>query len=88
MTMHQFRPATHANRFKRPMPRDGRAQIATAQTAEQSYERYMTLAKAEALAGDRIEAERFYQYAEHHLRSMGENSTPIRPPPIVRTSSE
>jgi hypothetical protein len=71
MTMHQSRPPTHANRFKRPMPRDGRVQIATAQTAEQSYERYLTLAKATALAGDRIEAERYYQYAEHYLRSIG-----------------
>jgi hypothetical protein len=74
MNTRQSRPATFANRFKRPMPRDGRAQIATAQTARQSYEHYLTLAKAKALAGDHIEAERYYQYAEHHLRSIGSSA--------------
>lgn len=37
-------------------------------SAQANYERYLALAKAKALAGDRIEAERYYQYAEHYLR--------------------
>lgn len=36
--------------------------------AQASYERYLAMAKAKALAGDRIEAERYYQYAEHYHR--------------------
>ncbi len=39
-----------------------------ASSAQANYERYLALAKAKALAGDRIEAERYYQYAEHYLR--------------------
>ena len=34
----------------------------------------MTLARAEALRGDRHEAETYYQQAEHYLRSMGETA--------------
>jgi hypothetical protein len=38
--------------------------------AERSYERYMALARAAALADDRVEAENFYQHAEHYFRLM------------------
>ena len=38
----------------------------------QGYERCVALAHAKALAGDRIEAERHYQQAEHYLRSLQE----------------
>ena len=34
----------------------------------------MTLAHAEALRGDRHDAETHYQYAEYYLRSMSENA--------------
>jgi hypothetical protein len=40
----------------------------------QSYERSLALAQAKALAGDRIEAERHYQQAEHYLRSLQERA--------------
>jgi Domain of unknown function (DUF4167) len=33
-----------------------------------SYERYITLAEAQMRAGDRIEAENYYQHAEHYFR--------------------
>jgi len=38
--------------------------------AKRSHERYMALARAATLAGDRIEAENFYQHAEHYFRLM------------------
>jgi Domain of unknown function (DUF4167) len=33
----------------------------------------LTLARAEALAGDRIKAENYFQHAEHYFRSLGDN---------------
>jgi hypothetical protein len=33
----------------------------------------LALARAEALAGDRIAAENYFQHAEHYFRSLGEN---------------
>jgi Domain of unknown function (DUF4167) len=51
--------------FHRPQPRN-------AQSARRNYERYLTLARAEALAGDRIVAENYFQHAEHYFRSMSE----------------
>jgi hypothetical protein len=52
--------------FRRPETRN-------AQNAQKNYERYLALARAEALAGDRIMAENYSQHAEHYFRSMGEN---------------
>ncbi|MGB6394268.1 MAG: DUF4167 domain-containing protein [Bradyrhizobium sp.] len=50
-----------------------RPQARNAQNAQRNYERYLALARAEALAGDRIVAENYFQHAEHYFRSMGEN---------------
>jgi Domain of unknown function (DUF4167) len=49
-------------------PRHGAA------NAKQSYERYMALARAAALAGDEIEMENCYQHAEHYFRVMREQA--------------
>ena len=38
--------------------------------AQRSYERYLALARAEALSGNVIGAENYYQHAEHYFRSM------------------
>jgi hypothetical protein len=38
--------------------------------ARRSYERYLALAQAQALAGDVVAAENYYQHAEHYFRSM------------------
>jgi hypothetical protein len=54
------------SRFPRPQARN-------AQNAQRNYERYLALARAEALAGDRIVAENYFQHAEHYFRSMSEN---------------
>jgi uncharacterized protein DUF4167 len=50
-----------------------RPQARNAQNAQRNYDRYLALARAEALAGDRIAAENYFQHAEHYFRSMGEN---------------
>jgi hypothetical protein len=44
------------------------------QNSQRNYERYLALARAEALSGDRIAAENYFQHAEHYLRSMQENA--------------
>lgn len=67
MTTHQPRPTASDNTFSRSRARDA-VQTRPRSTAQASYERYLALAKAKALAGDRIEAERYYQYAEHYHR--------------------
>jgi len=46
-------------------PGDGRY---AAQDARNNYERYTAMAKDTARRGDVIEAENFYQHAEHHFR--------------------
>jgi hypothetical protein len=47
-----------------------RPQARNAQNFQRNYERYLALARAEALAGDRIVAENYFQHAEHYFRSM------------------
>jgi hypothetical protein len=64
--------------------RDNRAsgqrtgQITGAHNAKKSYERYIELAQAAALAGNRVEAENYFQHAEHYFRCSAANgrSTP------------
>jgi hypothetical protein len=63
----QPRPASFAPRSKRPEPRGF-------QNAQRNYERYMALARAEALAGDTVGAETYYQHAEHYFRSMSSDA--------------
>jgi hypothetical protein len=41
---------------------------------KKSYERYMALARAEALNGNTVAAENYYQHAEHYHRSMSSES--------------
>jgi hypothetical protein len=41
-----------------------------AQNAKRKYERYLALARAEALVGNTVGAENFNQYAEHYYRVM------------------
>ena len=44
------------------------------QNAQRNYERYLALARAEALAGNTVGAENYYQYAEHYFRSVRSDS--------------
>jgi hypothetical protein len=50
-----------------------RSEAKNAPSAQRNYERYLALARAETLTGDRIVAENYFQHAEHYFRSMGEN---------------
>jgi hypothetical protein len=42
-----------------------------------NYENYIALARAAALNGNAIEAENYYQHAEHYYRSMCANSEEV-----------
>ena len=44
------------------------------QNAQRNYQRYLALAHAEALIGDMVGAENYYQHAEHYIRSMTSDS--------------
>jgi hypothetical protein len=37
---------------------------------QQSVDRYIALARSAASSGDRVEAENYYQHAEHYLRLL------------------
>jgi hypothetical protein len=68
-----------AARPRRPVRRNEhsefpRPQAKNTQSAEKNYERYLALARAEALRGDRIAAENYFQHAEHYFRSMSQNA--------------
>ena len=73
MTTHQrndIRPfASRANRLTSSSVRQRPAQGVNAKAR---YVRYVAMARAAAQAGDVIEAENFYQHAEHYLRVMNE----------------
>jgi hypothetical protein len=45
------------------------------QNAHNNYERYTTIAKDAARRGDVVEAENFYQHAEHYFRVMKEQNS-------------
>jgi hypothetical protein len=51
-----------------------RSQPRNAQNAERNYQRYLVLARAETLTGDRVAAENYFQHAEHYLRSMAKDA--------------
>jgi hypothetical protein len=61
-----------------------RPQAKNSQNAQRNYERYLVLARAEALTGDRIAAENYFQHAEHFFRSMEENTNEERQAGSVR----
>ena len=70
-TTHQPKPAaSFAARSKRWTSSAARPESKGSQNAQRSYERYLELARAEALSGDLIGAENYYQHAEHYFRSM------------------
>jgi hypothetical protein len=52
-----------------------RPQAGKVQHIQRSYERYLDLARAEALTGDRIAAENYFQHAEHYFRAMREHKS-------------
>jgi hypothetical protein len=48
--------------------------------AKRQYERYLALARAALMNGDAIEAQNFFQHAEHFLRTMREQDTELVKP--------
>jgi hypothetical protein len=49
-------------------------QNGVAMSAQRNYERYLALARDATLNGDIVEAENFYQHAEHYFRVMRERA--------------
>ena len=68
------RGAPLSARSKQLSPGASRANPKRSENAEKSYERYMALARAEALNGNTVAAENYYQHAEHYHRSMSSES--------------
>jgi len=62
--------ASFAVRPKRWKSSTVRTEPKHSQNAQANYERYLALARAEALAGNTVGAENYYQHAEHYFRSM------------------
>jgi hypothetical protein len=63
------------SQFRKPEPAGIRHQPRAPQDAQRNYERYLALARAEALTGDPIAAENYFQHAEHYFRSMQQSSS-------------
>jgi len=59
-----------ANSLKQRMSGNSQSESGDIQSARRNYERYLTLAQAQAQAGDVVGAENYYQHAEHYFRSM------------------
>jgi hypothetical protein len=71
MNRRQRRPAaSFAARSKPWSSTATRPEPTGSHNAQRNYERYMELARAEALAGNTVGAENYYQHAEHYLRLM------------------
>jgi hypothetical protein len=72
-----------ANRSKQWTSNVARPETRGSQNAQRSHERYLTLAQAQAQAGDVVGAENYYQHAEHYFRSMSSDREVT--PPVFRT---
>jgi hypothetical protein len=42
----------------------------SSQNAQRNYDQYLALARAEVQIGNTVEAENYYQHAEHYFRAM------------------
>jgi hypothetical protein len=66
--------ANASTRWSRLAPKAKTRNPAGSINARTSYEKYVTLARAAASAGDTIETENCYQHAEHYFRVMSKRS--------------
>ena len=59
-----------------PLPRSGltRRRSDSSANPQESFERYVMLARAAAASGDTIETERHFQHAEHYFRLMSKHT--------------
>jgi hypothetical protein len=69
---------TRSPTAQRRRPPAGRTNVQNRQNgagnAHRNYERYIALAREATLNGDIVEAENFYQHAEHYLRVTRERT--------------
>jgi len=71
MNRRQQRSASSfAGRSRHWSPNSARSEPKGSHNAQRNYERYLELARAEALTGNTVGAENYYQHAEHYFRSM------------------
>ncbi|WP_352810911.1 DUF4167 domain-containing protein [Mesorhizobium sp. M0293] len=56
-----------------------RLKTGNAHGSQKNYERYLELAYAQTLLGNRVEAENYYQHAEHYFRCGAVTGTPQQP---------
>jgi hypothetical protein len=76
--MNEWRNANRPQR-RRPPPARNNAAVRQGQNgsgnAHRNYEQYLALAREAMLKGDTIEAENYYQHAEHYFRVMRESES-------------
>jgi len=78
-TRHQRPAQQSAGAPKRWSSGSARPQSKDSHNAQRNYERYLALAQAEALTGNTVGAENYYQHAEHYFRSMSPEPGTARP---------
>jgi len=62
-------PAPYVDRLNPRSSNSSQHRPKSLHEAQRNYERYLALAQAEAQSGNSIEAENYYQHAEHYFRS-------------------
>jgi hypothetical protein len=71
MNRRQWRPAASFAARSKPWSSNAtRPEPKGSHNAQRNYERYLELARAEALTGNTVGAENYYQHAEHYFRSI------------------
>ena len=70
MNRRQHRPAASFAARSKPWSSNAKRPEPGPHNAQRNYQRYLELARAEALAGNTVAAENYYQHAEHYFRSM------------------
>ena len=68
-------PSSFAARSNRSTSNSTPAQSNGNQNAQKRYAQYLELARTEALSGNTIGAENYYQHAEHYFRTMAESAS-------------
>lgn len=58
------------HRERRSQNRGGRVEAPRTPDLQARYERTLTLARGSEMIGDKVEAERFYQQADHYRRLL------------------
>jgi hypothetical protein len=69
------RAASNVARPKRWTSNGTRPNSNVNENARRNYERYIELARTEAQAGNLVDAENYYQHAEHYYRTMNADPT-------------